>query len=217
LNYAHVPWMRPAQKILEKAGLPDARTKLELLQLCIERLTAAGYVYIGMDHFALPDDELVVAQREGSLQRNFQGYSTRAGVEICGFGISSISQGADGYRQNVKDIESYRARLESGRLPVAKGYQLTAEDKLRADVIMRLMCDLALDYATMSQQWGIDFESHFASALEQLNEPAEDGLIEFTPEGLKVSERGRLFIRNLAMCFDAYLEPAVEGRYSKTV
>ncbi len=216
-NYAHVPWMRPAQKILEKAGLPDARTKLELLQLCIERLTREGYVYIGMDHFALPDDELVVAQREGSLQRNFQGYSTRAGVEICGFGISSISQGADGYRQNVKDIESYRARLESGRLPVAKGYQLTAEDKLRADVIMRLMCDLALDYATMSQQWGIDFESHFASALEQLNEPAEDGLIEFTPEGLKVSERGRLFIRNLAMCFDAYLEPAVEGRYSKTV
>lgn len=216
-NYAHVPWMRPAQKILEKAGLPDARTKLELLQLCIERLTREGYVYIGMDHFALPDDELVVAQREGSLQRNFQGYSTRAGVEICGFGISSISQGADGYRQNVKDIESYRARLESGRLPVAKGYQLTAEDKLRADVIMRLMCDLALNYATMSKRWGIDFEAHFASSLEQLQEPAEDGLIHFNAAGLEVSERGRLFIRNLAMCFDAYLEPAVEGRYSRTV
>jgi oxygen-independent coproporphyrinogen-3 oxidase len=216
-NYAHVPWMRPAQKILEKAGLPDARTKLELLKLCIERLTREGYVYIGMDHFALPDDELVVAQREGSLQRNFQGYSTRAGVEICGFGISSISQGADSYRQNVKDIESYRAMVESGRLPVAKGYELTDEDKLRADVIMRLMCDLSLDFAKMSAKWGIDFEDHFADALEQLKEPAEDGLVEFTPEGLDVTERGRLFIRNLAMCFDAYLEPAVEGRYSRTV
>ncbi|MFU8848031.1 MAG: oxygen-independent coproporphyrinogen III oxidase [Opitutales bacterium] len=216
-NYAHVPWMRPAQKILEKAGLPDARTKLELLKLCIERLTREGYVYIGMDHFALPDDELVVAQHEGTLQRNFQGYSTRAGVEICGFGISSISQGADSYRQNVKDIESYRAMVESGRLPVAKGYELTNEDKLRADVIMRLMCDLALDYREMSAKWGIDFELHFANALAQLKEPTEDGLIELTEAGLKVTERGRLFIRNLAMCFDAYLEPAVEGRYSRTV
>lgn len=216
-NYAHVPWMRPAQKILEKAGLPDARTKLELLKLCIERLTREGYVYIGMDHFALPDDELVIAQREGTLQRNFQGYSTRAGVEICGFGISSISQGADAYRQNVKDIESYRAMVESGKLPVAKGYELTDEDQLRADVIMRLMCDLALDYGAMSAKWGIDFKAHFAGALAQLKEPAEDGLIELTEAGLTVTERGRLFIRNLAMCFDAYLEPAVEGRYSRTV
>ncbi len=216
-NYAHVPWMRPAQKILEKAGLPDGRTKLQLLKLCIERLTSEGYVYIGLDHFALPDDELVMAQREHSLQRNFQGYSTRAGVEICGFGISSISQGEESYRQNVKDIESYRAMVEGGKLPVAKGYELTDEDKLRADVIMRLMCDLSLDYAQMSAKWGIVFEAHFAGALEQLKEPAEDGLLEFTDAGLKVTDRGRLFIRNLAMCFDAYLEPAVEGRYSRTV
>lgn len=216
-NYAHVPWMRPAQKILEKAGLPDGQTKLQLLKLCIERLTSEGYVYIGMDHFALPDDELVQAQREGTLQRNFQGYSTRAGVEICGFGISSISQGANGYRQNVKDIESYRAMVEGGKLPLAKGYEMTNEDKLRADVIMRLMCDLGLDYAAMSQKWGIHFEAHFADALAQLKEPAADGLIEFAEAGLNVTERGRLFIRNLAMCFDAYLEPAAEGRYSRTV
>jgi len=216
-NYAHVPWMRPAQKILEKTGLPDGRTKLQLLKLCIERLTAEGYVYIGMDHFALPDDELVVAQREQSLQRNFQGYSTRAGVEICGFGISSISQGANGYRQNVKDMETYRTMVEGGRLPVAKGYEMTAEDKLRADVIMRLMCDLSLDYAKMSAKWGVDFERHFVEALTRLREPAEDGLIEYTADGFRVTERGRLFIRNLAMCFDAYLEPGTEGRYSKTV
>jgi oxygen-independent coproporphyrinogen-3 oxidase len=216
-NYAHVPWMRPAQKLLERAGLPDAQTKLELLQLCIERLTAAGYVYIGMDHFALPGDELVRAQRDQSLQRNFQGYSTRAGVEICGFGVSSISQGAVGFRQNVKDMETYRARLSRGLLPVEKGYELTGEDRLRGDVIMRLMCDLALDYGAMSAKWGIDFQSHFAEALAQLKEPAEDGLLVWTDRGFAVTERGRLFIRNLAMCFDAYLEPAQSGRYSRTV
>jgi oxygen-independent coproporphyrinogen-3 oxidase len=216
-NYAHVPWMRPAQKLLERAGLPDARTKLELLKLCIERLTAAGYVYIGMDHFALPGDELVQAQREQTLQRNFQGYSTRAGVEICGFGISSISQGAGGFRQNVKDLEAYRAWLAQGKLPVEKGYELTADDKLRADVIMRLMCDLSMDYGAMSEKWAIDFEAYFAEALARLKEPAEDGLLVWTDRGFAVTERGRLFIRNLAMCFDAYLEPAETGRYSKTV
>lgn len=216
-NYAHVPWMRPAQKLLERAGLPDAQTKLELLKLCIERLTAAGYVYIGMDHFALPDDELVRAQREQTLQRNFQGYSTRAGVEICGFGISSISQGATGFRQNVKDLESYRVCLEKDRLPIVKGYELTEEDRLRGDVIMRLMCDLSLDYGAMSEKWEIDFAAHFSDALERLKEPAEDGLLVWTERGFAVTERGRLFIRNLALCFDAYLQPAETQRYSKTV
>lgn len=216
-NYAHVPWMRPAQKLLERAGLPDAQTKMELLKLCIERLTAEGYVYIGMDHFALPSDELVEAQREQSLQRNFQGYSTRAGVEICGFGISSISQGSHGFRQNVKDLETYRAVLAKGKLPVSKGYELTNEDRMRADVIMRLMCDLSLDYGVMSGKWDVDFESHFADAIAQLDEPAEDGLLVWADRGFAVTERGRLFIRNLAMPFDAYLEPAATGRYSKTV
>lgn len=216
-NYAHVPWMRPAQKLLERAGLPDAQTKLELLKLCIERLTTEGYVYIGMDHFALPGDELVKAQRDQSLQRNFQGYSTRAGVEICGFGISSISQGAHSFRQNVKDLESYCAVLAKGRLPVAKGYELTDEDRMRGDIIMRLMCDLSLDYGAMAEKWEINFEDHFADAIAQLKEPADDGLIVWTDRGFAVTERGRLFIRNLAMCFDAYLEPAQGGRYSRTV
>lgn len=216
-NYAHVPWMKPAQKLLERHGLPSAETKMELLRLCIERLTAEGYVYIGMDHFALPDDELVKAQRDQSLQRNFQGYSTRAGVEICGFGISSISQGAVGFRQNVKDLESYRACLAAGKLPITKGYEFTDEDRLRGDVIMRLMCDLSLDFGAMSEKWDINFREHFADAILQLDEPAADGLIVWTDKGFAVTERGRLFVRNLAMCFDAYLEPATEGRYSKTV
>ncbi|MEO0508889.1 MAG: oxygen-independent coproporphyrinogen III oxidase [Verrucomicrobiota bacterium] len=216
-NYAHVPWMRPAQKLLECAGLPDARTKLELLKLCVERLSGAGYECIGMDHFALPKDELVVAQKRGTLQRNFQGYSTRSGVEICGFGISSISQSANGFRQNVKDLESYRAQLEEGQLPIVRGYLLTDEDRMRSDLIMRLMCDLSLDYIAMSEKWGIDFETHFWGSLMRLREPAEDGLIEFSPRGFRVTESGRFFIRNLAMCFDAYLEPAAEKRYSRTV
>lgn len=216
-NYAHVPWMAPAQKILERIGLPDAETKMQLLKLCIERLAEAGYVYIGMDHFALPSDELVVAQQEGTLQRNFQGYSTRAGVEICGFGISSISQGANGFRQNVKDLESYRARVEAGTIPVAKGYALTEEDKLRADVIMRLMCDMALDFEVMGKKWSIDFRSHFAVALGQFEGFVKDGLLKWTETGCRVTDHGRLFIRNLAMCFDAYLEPSSESRYSRTV
>ena len=216
-NYAHVPWMAPAQKILERIGLPDAETKMQLLKRCIERLTDAGYVYIGMDHFALPSDELVLAQQEGSLQRNFQGYSTRAGVEICGFGISSISQGANGFRQNVKDLEQYRARIEAGTIPVAKGYVLTAEDKMRADVIMRLMCDMALDFEGMGEKWSIDFRSHFSAALEQLKVFVDDGLLEWTSTGCRATQHGRLFIRNLAMCFDAYLGQQSETRYSRTV
>jgi oxygen-independent coproporphyrinogen-3 oxidase len=216
-NYAHVPWMRPAQKLLERHGLPSAEVKLELLKLCIERLTEAGYIYIGMDHFALPSDELVQAQRDQSLQRNFQGYSTRAGVEICGFGISSISQGANGFRQNNKDLLSYQASVEAGQLPVTKGYEQTNEDKMRSDIIMRLMCDLSLDFTAMSEKWDIDFRAHFADAIQQLQEPADDGLILWTERGLVVTERGRLFVRNLAMCFDAYLQPVETGRYSKTI
>ncbi|MGE9295054.1 MAG: oxygen-independent coproporphyrinogen III oxidase [Puniceicoccales bacterium] len=216
-NYAHVPWMKPAQKILERFGLPDAETKLKLLQLCITKLTEAGYVYIGMDHFAKPDDELVRAQREKSLQRNFQGYSTRAGLEICGLGISAISQSADAYRQNEKDLAAYQTALTAERLPVCRGYRLTQEDKLRREVIMRLMCDLGLEFAPFESRWGIDFRGHFASALDQLDEPARDGLIAWTDGGFTVTEPGRLFIRNLAMCFDAYLKPAAEGRYSRTV
>ena len=216
-NYAHVPWVRPAQQLLERHGLPSASTKLQLLQLGIERLTHAGYRYIGMDHFALPTDELVTAQREQSLQRNFQGYSTRAGVEICGFGISSISQGANGFRQNSKDLSTYQTLIEAGQLPIVKGYQQTPEDRLRAQVIMRLMCDLCLDFDAISAKWQIVFREHFARSIQQLEEPFRDGLIVWTNQGLQVTERGRLFVRNLAMCFDAYLEPVDTRHYSKTI
>ena len=217
-SYAHVPWIKPAQKILEQKNLPSPEAKLQLLKLVIEKLTANDrYVYIGMDHFARPDDELAVAQRNKQLQRNFQGYSTRAGSDIYAFGMSSISQIPDAYWQNEKDLPVYKASVEAGREPWHRAYFLTGEDTLRRDVIMRLMCDLSLDFIATSQRLGIDFESRFAPELASLDPFLGDGLIERTPTGINVTDTGRLFIRNIAMCFDNTLPPAGERRYSKTV
>jgi oxygen-independent coproporphyrinogen-3 oxidase len=216
-SYAHVPWIKPAQKILEQKLLPSAEIKLQLLKLSIEKLTAEGYVYIGMDHFARADDELSIAQRQKTLQRNFQGYSTRAGADIYAFGISSISQ-ADGiYWQNLKELPNYYAALDAGKLPLAKGYVLNGEDKIRRQTIMRLMCDLSLDYAALSLSLDIDFRNYFARELDSLADLEADGLIEKTSSGLVVTDVGRLFIRNIAMRFDAYAATRKENRFSKTI
>jgi oxygen-independent coproporphyrinogen III oxidase len=216
-SYAHVPWMKPAQKILADKVLPSPETKLQLLKLTIEKLTSAGYVYIGMDHFARQDDELAVAQKQKTLQRNFQGYSTRGGADIYAFGMSSISQ-ADGiYWQNLKELAAYTTALEEGRPPLAKGYILTDEDQLRRQTIMRLMCDLSLDYAAMSELLKIDFQKHFAGELGSLADLEADGLVQRSDTGLVVTDAGRLFIRNIAMRFDAYNSAGREGRFSKTI
>ena len=215
-SYAHVPWMVPSQKILERAHLPEAETKLALLKLVIETLTGTGYVFIGMDHFAKPADELVKALATRTLQRNFQGYSTRGGTEIRGFGVSSISQTARTYRQNHKTLEKYYESLAAGRLPVERGLELTDEDVLRRHVIMRLMCDFALDFTAVGAECGIDFVPHFAGSLARLDEFIADGLVELGEQSLRVTDAGRLFIRNIAMCFDAYTIPG-EGRHSKTI
>lgn len=215
-SYAHVPWMVPAQKILERSPLPDPGDKLAMLKLVIETLTAAGYVFIGMDHFALPDDELVRALEAKTLQRNFQGYSTRGGVEIRGFGVSAVSQTARTYRQNRKSLEQYYADLAAGRLPVERGLELGDEDVLRRHIIMRLMCDFGLEFGQVEQLYGILFAEKFSDSLAQLRSFAEDGLVELDERSLRVTEAGRLFIRNIAMCFDAYTVPG-EGRHSKTI
>jgi oxygen-independent coproporphyrinogen-3 oxidase len=215
-SYAHVPWMVPSQKILERAHLPEAETKVSMLKLVIETLTGAGYAFIGMDHFAKPDDELVKALGSRTLQRNFQGYSTRGGTEIRGFGVSSISQTARTYRQNHKTLEKYYESLAAGRLPIERGIELTDEDILRRHVIMRLMCDFALDYAPIENEFGVSFAEHFAGSLEKLSDFRTDGLVEDGARGMRVTEAGRLFIRNIAMCFDAYAAPG-EGRHSKTI
>ena len=217
-SYAHVPWIKPAQKILEEKILPTPESKLEVLKLVIERLTANDqYVYIGMDHFAKPTDELAVAQREKKLQRNFQGYSTRAGSDIYSFGMSAISQIPDAYWQNEKELPNYRAAVDAGKVPLHRAYFLSDEDKLRRETIMRAMCDLSLDFAAMSQKLGINFAEHFASELASLAPFEADGLVKRTATGLEVTDKGRLFIRNIAMCFDNTLGAANERRHSRTI
>ena len=217
-SYAHVPWIKPAQKILENKILPAPETKLQVLKLVIEKLTADNqYVYIGMDHFARPDDELAVAQRRKQLQRNFQGYSTRAGADIYAFGMSSISQIPEAYWQNEKELPEYQNAVDAGRVPLHRAYFVTDEDRIRRETIMRVMCDLSLDYTAMSQRLGIDFTEHFAEDLAKLEPFEADGLVKRTANGLEVTDTGRLFIRNIAMCFDNTLAPAGERKHSRTI
>ena len=217
-SYAHVPWIQPAQKILVQKVLPTADVKLQILKTVIERLTENDrYVYIGMDHFARPDDELAVAQRKKQLQRNFQGYSTRAGSDIYAFGMSSISQIPDAYWQNEKDLAPWQAAVDAGRTPLHKAYFVTPEDTIRRETIMRCMCDLSLDFALMSKSLGINFTEHFASELASLAPFEADGLVKRNGSGLEVTETGRLFIRNIAMCFDNTLAPVGERRHSRTI
>ncbi|MBI5385542.1 MAG: oxygen-independent coproporphyrinogen III oxidase [Verrucomicrobia bacterium] len=216
-NYAHVPWIKPHQKIFKDGVLPTAGMKLDLLKMTIEKLTSVGFAYIGMDHFAKETDELAVAQKQKTLQRNFQGYSTHGGADIYAFGMSSISQ-ADGiYWQNQKELEDYYRMLDAGQTPFERGYIMTDDDLIRRQTIMRLMCDLGLDYAAMSQKLGLNFTDYFAKELASLDDLEADGLVQRTSEGLTVTNEGRLLIRNLAMRFDAYLALEKERRYSKTI
>jgi oxygen-independent coproporphyrinogen-3 oxidase len=217
-SYAHVPWIKPAQKILQQKILPSPETKLQLLKLVIEKLTAGGrYVYIGMDHFALPGDELAVAQRNKQLQRNFQGYSTRGGSDIYAFGMSGISQIPEAYWQNEKGLPEYQEAVDAGRAPLHRAYFVTPEDSIRRETIMRVMCDLSLDFAAISKEFGIDFEDYFARELTALAPFEADGLVRRTPAGFEVTDTGRLFIRNIAMCFDNTLAPAGERKHSRTI
>jgi len=218
-GYAHVPWIKPAQKILERGKrLPPPGIRLQLLKLVIEKLTAGGrYVYIGMDHFAKPDDELAVAQREKRLRRNFQGYSTHAGADIYAFGMSGISQIPDAYWQNEKELPAWQAAVDAGRVPLQRAYFLTDEDKIRREIIMRVMCDLSLDYAALGAKLGINFEQHFEKELAALAPLEADGLVCHTPAGLEVTDTGRLFIRNIAMCFDNTLAPVGARKHSRTI
>ncbi len=216
-SYAHVPWIKPAQKILEKeAALPSPEVKLQILKLTIEKLTDQGFVYIGMDHFARANDELAIAQQQGTLQRNFQGYSTHGGADIYGFGMSAVSQAEDFYWQNEKELPDYYASVDRGELPLAKGYFMTADDQVRRHTIMRLMCDLRLDYDKLSSDLSLDFPSYFDRELGSLEDLALDGLIERKPAGIEVTECGRLFIRNIAMRFDAHIATTPK-RFSRTV
>lgn len=215
-SYAHVPWVAPAQKILERATLPEPEVKFAMLLETIEILTRSGYVYIGMDHFAKKDDELSMALANGGLHRNFQGYTTKAGSEMAGFGMSSISQNAIAYRQNLKDLDEWHAAIAGNRVPIHKGYRMTGEDKLRRELIMNIMCSGLIRYSEYNKKYGIDFASHFAEAIASLEEPARDGLVEISSDGFRVTDSGRLLLRNIAMPFDANLKTGPK-RHAKTI
>lgn len=216
-SYAHVPWIKPAQRIFEdRDQLPSAEEKLAMFAVAHEKLTDAGYIDIGLDHFAKPDDELAVALREGSLHRNFQGYSTRGGASLYSFGISSISATADTYSQNYKSLVDWRAALDAGRLPVERGLRLTAEDQRRREIIMRLMCDRRLNFGAMSRKLGIDFASTYAREIASLTDLEADGLITRTNEGIDVTRVGVPLLRVVAMRFDATLS-AGPGKHSRTI
>ena len=207
-SYAHVPWLRPNQKTIDPAELPDADLKRQLLGAAIASFTSAGYESIGMDHFALHDDELAVAARERRLHRNFMGYTTRPAPDSVALGMSAISDVAGAFSQNHKSLARYYEAIDAGRLPVERGYALDDDDKLRRFVIAELMCNFRLDTAQVEQRFGIDLAEYFQRELTQLaedNGPVADGLLTIEPDGLTVTTRGRLFVRNICMVFDRYL------------
>jgi len=218
-SYAHLPQLFRAQRQIEDALLPSPEDKLGLLQLAIEKLTEAGYRYIGMDHFALPGDELSLAQENGSLQRNFMGYTTHAATDLIGLGVSAISHIGDSYSQNPRDLPSWEAAIDAGRLPVWRGLQLDADDVLRADLIQQLMCQGEIDIAALEERHGIHFDVYFEADLERLRALAGDGLVEIGPGRIRATSRGRLLLRIIAACFDRYLhQPAAEPvRFSRVI
>ncbi|MEW7847866.1 oxygen-independent coproporphyrinogen III oxidase [Massilia aurea] len=217
-HYAHMPHLfKPQRRILE-ADMPAAATKLGMLQLCIERLGAAGYVYIGMDHFAKPGDDLAVAQRQGRLHRNFQGYSTHADADLVACGVSSIGAVGATYSQNVKTLDDYYALIDAGALPLGRGIRLEMDDLLRRAIIQKLMCQFELSIAAIEQAFPIVFADHFAGELGALRAMQADGLVHVDDAWISVTPKGRLLIRNLCMVFDRYLGRQADGpRHSRTV
>ncbi len=218
-NFAYVPWLKPHQRVIRKEDLPSPEVKLKILKMTIEKLTEAGYVYIGMDHFAKPDDELAIAQKKKTLYRNFQGYSTRAGADLYAFGMSAISQFQNIYAQNYKELKEYYAKIDEGKFPTALGYRMNQDDVIRKHVIMRLMCDMELVKGEVEEKFGINFDEYFADSIPKLQEFIDDGLVELTDDKIIVTLMGRLVIRNIAMCFDAYIDRMMKEKpiFSRTV
>lgn len=217
-NYAHLPWLKKHMGLIKAEDLPKPEEKLQILKMTIELLTNAGYVFIGMDHFAKPNDELSIALREKKLYRNFQGYSTNAGTDLYGFGVSSISQLERIYAQNLKTEKDYYSLLNNETLPIVKGYYLSDDDILRRYVIMRIMCDFELTFADVESKFNINFKEYFKNALNNLKEAEEDNLLIINNNKISITEMGRLLIRNIAMNFDGYIERKEDtGKYSRTV
>ena len=204
-NYAHLPTLFAAQRKIKDADLPTAQQKLDILQQTIGSLMQTGYQFIGMDHFARPDDELAIAQREGVLHRNFQGYTTQGDTDLLGLGVSAISMIGDSYAQNVKELKQYYQLVDERGDALWRGLALTRDDCIRRDVIKALICNFRLDFSAVEQQWQLTFADYFAEDLRLLAPLAKDGLVDIDDNGIQVTPKGRLLIRNICMCFDVYL------------
>jgi oxygen-independent coproporphyrinogen-3 oxidase len=216
-NYAHLPEMFKPQRRINAEDLPLPAVKLEILHQAIEKLTSAGYVYIGMDHFSKPDDELAVAQRQGNLYRNFQGYSTHADCDLVAMGITAIGKVGNTFSQNVKSLEAYYACIDSNRLPVYRGMKLSDDDLLRQAVISELICHFKLDMPAIEEKFGIRFNDYFAQELSELGPMEQDGLLTVSGEKIYVQPAGHLLIRNICMVFDRYLREQQHQSFSKVI
>jgi oxygen-independent coproporphyrinogen III oxidase len=216
-SYAHVPWLKKQQGSFAKL-IPLGMDKFQIFRAGIERFTAAGYVYIGMDHFALPGDELCGAQRERTLHRNFQGYTTKAGADLIGMGVSSISGVNGAYAQNYRDLKDYYGAIEKSRLPTMRGMRLSDDDIVRRAVISKLLCHCVLHKKEIESEFNLKFDSYFASELDRLKSLESDGIVRLSPEVISVTSLGRIFIRNVGMVFDKYLQkPKDRPVFSKTL
>jgi oxygen-independent coproporphyrinogen-3 oxidase len=220
-SYAHVPWIRGNQKRIDPKDLPERSLKLELFLQAREAFLGAGYRDIGMDHFALPGDELAQAAERGTLHRNFMGYTTKPATDMVGAGVSAIGDVAGAFAQNTKKLSTYYATLDTGRFPVERGYTLDDDDKLRRHVITELMCNFRIDKAAVEKRFGVRFDDYFAAELAELrvSGPVQDGFLELTPETLLITRAGRLFVRNVCMSFDRYLRQKAQDKpvFSRTI
>ncbi|MEZ9488045.1 oxygen-independent coproporphyrinogen III oxidase [Vibrio breoganii] len=217
-NYAHMPQLFAAQRKIKDEDLPIASERMSILQQTIETLTTEGYQFIGMDHFALPEDELAVAQRNGELHRNFQGYTTQGDCDLIGFGVSAISMVGDTYAQNQKELKLYYGQIESERHALWKGVALDKDDLTRREVIKQLICNFTLNKRDIEQQFGLSFEHYFAEDLQLLQTFVDDELVEISDNEITVSLRGRLLIRNICMCFDKYFRAkARQQQFSRVI
>jgi oxygen-independent coproporphyrinogen III oxidase len=216
-GYAHLPSLFKAQKRFDSLTLPDAKTRIALLGLAIRELGKAGYVHIGMDHFALPDDSLSRARQDGTLQRSFQGYTTHADMDLVNFGTSAIGRVGDLFVQNAKQLNEYKLAIDGGKLPLAKGLRLTRDDQIRADVIQQIMCQRRVAIDELEKKGGLDFQDYFAREIEGMQFLQDDELVTLTQHEIKITTRGELLLRNIAVVFDAYARITAPQRASKAI
>jgi oxygen-independent coproporphyrinogen-3 oxidase len=217
-NYAHMPTLFLPQRRIHEEDLPSGQMKLDILSMAVNKLTGAGYVYIGMDHFAKPEDELAVAQRQGMLHRNFQGYSTHADCDLVALGVSAIGKVGPTYSGNFRELEQYYDALDRNELPVMRGIVLNDDDLIRREIIQALMCHFELDKPTFDREFKIDFDNYFATEQDELREYEREGLLELSSQRIVVTPKGRMLIRNICMVFDKYLRTRTEhAKYSKVI